>query len=233
MKLPFEEVYLLNLVERPDRLEKMRKQINHLGWDGQVKEVRAVIHPFCNVIANSINQSKAGFLNSPNAYSCTREHYTLIKSAYLRGVKSICVMEDDVSFHNSESLWIDYMYNLPYDWDILRICSLRGRPEEEILEKTPNLMWGNVSTGMWGTGCYALNRRGMEYMIKSVDSFMQPIDLPLYRYTSDSYIKHYLPNTPLGLCLEDSLDSNINPNSASNFYFKDIKNINLDNYGIK
>ena len=233
MKLPFEEVYLLNLVERPDRLEKMRKQFDHLGWRDQVKEVRAVIHPFCDVIAKSFNQLKIGFLNSPNAFSCTREHYTLIKSAYLRGVNSICVMEDDVSFNKSENLWTEYMYNLPYDWDILRICSLRGRPEEEKFETIPNLNWANVFSGMWGTGCYALNRRGMEYMIKSIDSFMQPIDLPLYRYESDSYIKHYLPNIPLGLCLEDSLQSNINQTSASNLYFKDLKNINLEDYGIE
>lgn len=232
MKLPFEEVWLLNLVERPDRLDKMRKQFDHLGWKDQVQEVKAVIHPFCGIIQQCFNQLKVGFLNSPNAFSCTREHYTLIKSAYLRGINSICIIEDDVSFHKSLELWEDYLCSIPSDWDILRLCSLRGRPEEEKLEKVPNIKWSSVFSGMWGTGCYALSRKGMEYMMKEVESFYQPIDLPLFNYQKNPAIKHYIPNTPLGLCLEDSLKSNINQTSASNLYFKDLKNIKIEDYKI-
>ena len=229
MKLPFNETWLINLVSRPDRYEKMRKKIDLLGWD--VKDHRTVIHPWCKEIVQWFNASGNGYLNSPNAFSCTREHYTLIKSAFLRGLESICIMEDDVSFNVHLSVWQEYLNNLPTDWDILRICSLRGKREQDIIESGyPNSLWAPVSTGMWGTGCYALSRRGMEYMLKSIDTFMQPIDLPLYRYESSPGIKHYLPKIPLGLCLLDSLSSDINPNSECNFYFRQITNITLSDY---
>lgn len=229
MKLPFSETWLINLVSRPDRYEKMRKKIEYFGWD--VKDHRTVIHPWCGDIAMSFNISRKGYLNSPNAFSCTREHYTLIKSAFLRGLDSICVMEDDASFYVHLPVWQDYLNNLPTDWDILRLCSLRGKKEQEIIETNySNSLWAPVNTGMWGTGCYALNRRGMEYMINSIDSFMQPIDLPLFRYNSNQDIKHYLPKIPLGLCLADSLISDINPNSECNYYFKEITNVSISDY---
>ena len=228
MKLPFSETWLINLVERPDRYEKMKKQFDYFKWD--VKEHRTVIHPWCEDIINVFNTTGKGFLKDPNAFSCTREHYTLIKSAYLRGLDSICIIEDDVSFNKNISVWEEYLNNLPEDWDILRICSLRGDYEQKY---TKGHIWCPVKNGMWGTCCYALNRKGMEYMMKSIEQYMQPIDLPLYNYTSDYNIKHYLPHIPLGLCLEDSINSDIcKIIDDCKLYFKDITNISLDDYKI-
>lgn len=223
MKLPFSETWLINLVSRTDRYEKMKKQFDYFGWD--VKEHRTVIHPWCKEIIEIFKG-----LSSPNAFSCTREHYTLIKSAYLRGLESICIMEDDVSFNINIPIWEEYMNNLPEDWDILRICSLRGKIEQDIIEMDyPNSLWTPVCTGMWGTGCYALNRKGMEYMLKSIDDYMQPIDWPLQNL-SENNIKQYLPNIPLGLCLEDSLTSDISNSNSIKLFFKEITNISLDDY---
>ena len=228
MKLPFSETWLINLVERPDRYEKMKKQFDYFKWD--VKEHRVVIHPWCKDIINFFNMTGKGFLKDPNAFSCTREHYTLIKSAYLRGVDSICIIEDDVSFNKNISVWEEYLNNLPEDWDILRICCARGYYEQEY---TKGHIWCPVKNGIWSTGCYALNRKGMEYMMKSIEQYMQPIDLPLYNYTSDSNIKHYLPQIPLGLCLEDSMTSDICEEiDECKLYFQDITNISLDDYKI-
>lgn len=230
MKLPFSETWMISLVERPDRYEKMKKQFDYFKWD--VKEHRTVIHPWCKEIIENFNESKKGRFKYPNAFSCTREHYTLIKSAYLRGLDSICIIEDDCSFIKDISVWKEYFNNLPDDWDILRICCMRGRTEQNIIEENyQNLFWSPVSVKMWGTGCYALNRNGMKYMLNSIEKFMQPIDCPLFNYESNPDIKHYLPKIPLGLCLEDSLSSDISPRiDRCKLYFKDITNITLDEY---
>jgi GR25 family glycosyltransferase involved in LPS biosynthesis len=204
----------------------MKKQIDYFGWD--VKEHRTVIHPWCENITDWFNLTRKGIFETANAFSCTREHYTLIKSAYLRGLDSICIMEDDVSFITNKSIWEEYLNNLPEDWDVLRICSLRGGYEQKY---TNGYLWHPVRNEMWGTGCYALNRKGMEYMLNTIDSFMQPIDRPLAYYKSDPNIKHYLPHIPLGLCLEDSLSSDISSKiDKCKLYFKDITDISLNNY---
>lgn len=232
MELPFSETWMISLVERPDRYEKMKKQFEYFGWN--VKEHRTVIHPWCKEIVDGFKKSKKGSFRFPNAFSCTREHYTLIKSAYLRGLDSICIIEDDVSFNINKSIWKKHLSNLPNDWDILRICCMRGITEQNIIEENyQNLFWSPVMVKMWGTGCYALSRNGMKYMLKSIEDFMQPIDCPLFNYTSNPNVKHYLPKIPLGLCLEDSLSSDISPNiDKCKLYYKDITNISLDDYRI-
>jgi GR25 family glycosyltransferase involved in LPS biosynthesis len=131
-------------------------------------------------------------------------------------------------------MWKKHLNNLPDDWDILRICCMRGRTEQDIIEeKYKKQFWSPVSVKMWGTGCYALSRNGMKYMLKSIENFMQPIDCPLFNYKSNPNVKHYLPKIPLGLCLEDSLSSDISPNiDKCKLYYKDITNISLDDYRI-
>jgi GR25 family glycosyltransferase involved in LPS biosynthesis len=229
MKLPFDEIWLINLVSRPDRYKKMKMQFKYFGWD--VKEHRTVIHTWCEGITKSFKNTPDG----PNAFSCAREHYTLIKSAYLRGLESICIIEDDVSFYTNKTIWEYYLNNLPNDWDVLRICSLRGKTEQSIIESDyPDSIWSPVEVGMWGTGCYALSRKGMEYMLKTLDRHPQSIDKPLHDFKNDRNIKHYLPKIPLGLCLEDSLKGDISQiNSACKFYFKDITNVSLNDYQLK
>ena len=230
--LPFSETWLISLASRPDRYQKIRKQISWFGWD--VKDHITVIHPWCDKIMQDCIEGGYGYLNSPNAYSCTREHYTLIKSAYLRGLESICIIEDDVSFYLYPNVWEEYLKNLPKDWDILRLCSLRGKIEEDYIEENyKNSLWIPAFNGQWGTGCYALSRKGMKYMIDSIDNFLQPIDNPLFNFDQDSRIKQYIPKIPLGLCLEDSLESDINGIAPCSLYFKDIKSLRREDYTLK
>lgn len=223
--LPFTESYLISLVSRPDRYNVMRNQIDKFGWD--IKDHRTVKHPCCNEIFNR----GVGCLNTPNSFACTWEHYTLIKSAYIRGIDTICILEDDVSFYQDISVWEDYMTSLPDDWDILRICCHRGRTEQDYFLECPDKKWDREFIRIWGTGCYALNRKGMDYMIRSIDNKLQPIDGPLFDVLSHPEIKSYLPNIPLGLCLDNSLQSDINMASGPSFYFRDIKDLDYSKYG--
>ena len=67
--------------------------------------------------------------------------------------------------------------NLPIDWDILRVNSLRGGYEEEYTNNEN--YWTKQQNIIYGTGFYILNRKGMKYMIDSIDELYQPIDHPI------------------------------------------------------
>lgn len=200
MDLPFEETYLVNLVERPDKYETMRKRISYMGWD--VKDFRVVKHPISNVFA----RVRGDHHNmSGNELNCAREQYTIIKSAYLRGVETVAIMEDDISFYKDMSVWDEHFNNLPNDWDILRINSLRGANEEYYYWDD---LWNKQENILFGSGFYAMNRKSMKYIIDCMDETYQPID-NILAYHTDKGINLYLPNTPLSLCLEDSFNSDI------------------------
>ena len=227
MKLPFDEVYLLNLCEREDKYNRMRERIDYMGWD--VKDFRVVKHPISDIIVNNLGRNLMGYgycINNGGVFNCTREEYTIIKSAYLRGLNTVGIIEDDCSFYKDSSIWEEYLNNLPKDWDILRINCLRGSDNlgDNYWNIQPNCKY-------YGTGFYVLNRNGMKYMIDKIEQCYQPIDEPLYHLTNPD-INIYVPKFPLSLCLEDSLDSdirNINNNLSTKFIHNLYKQFNINN----
>jgi GR25 family glycosyltransferase involved in LPS biosynthesis len=235
MQLPFEEIYLLNLVERPDKYETMRKRIDYMGWD--VKDFRVVKHPISDMFVNLIDPNFDFFkMCSGNELNCAREQYTIIKSAYLRGVETVGIMEDDISFYKDMSVWDEHFNNLPSDWDILRINSLRGDNEYNLFKNCNDFWKKQEDIGLYGAGFYVMNRKAMKCIIEWMDGIYQPIDniLAFYIYND---INMYIPKTPLSLCLEDSFNSDIRgiidetrvPESL-HFKYKRIPTFERDDY---
>lgn len=230
MKLPVDEIYLLNLVERQDKYDRMRSRIDYMGFD--VKDFRVVKHSMSQIIINKLGTNLGGFglqINNAGVFNCTREEYTIIKSAYLRGLNTVGIIEDDCSFLKDKSIWEAHFNNLPDDWDILRINSLRGGYEEKYTNR--NNYWTKQQNKIYGTGFYILNRKGMKYMIDEIDRLYQPIDNPITFPTNK--INIYIPKIELSLCLEDSYISDIRGNCENNDihnYYKDIKRFNREDY---
>ena len=234
MKLPFDEIYLLNLCERQDKYEIMRNRIDYMGWD--VKDFRVVKHPISQIIVNEMTDNLRGngyAIYTGGVFNCTREEYTIIKSAYLRGLNTVGIIEDDCSFYKDISVWEEYFNNLPTDWDILRINCLRNRGQQQNLNN--KFYWFKQNnSGIWGTGFYVLNRNGMKYMIDAIDKQYQPIDNPL-AFPTDK-INIYLPKIELSLSLEDSFDSDIRDNIKNSKYcfihnsYKQIIHFKRENY---
>ena len=224
MKLfPFEECYLINLVERKDRYKYMVNQFKELGCDDEIQIFHVVKHPdwYLNRFLKGMNNTLPwqGWIDVPSAISCQREHYTLIKSAYLREVESIMIIEDDCGFLKDRRELEKYFNNLPSDWDILRINCLRGPKTQQYIEdfKDKYSYWYPQITMLWGTGAYALSRNGMKYILDWYEQYYASIDTPLaightkrldsnlirYKLTDTSNVKFYIPAIPLGLCASE------------------------------
>ena len=237
MKLPFDEVYLVSLAERQDRYEKCRKAIDYLGWD--VKDFRVVKHPFSDFIVKTLGPDLAGIgcnVNNGNILNCTREQYTLVKSAYLRGVETIAIIEDDAQFFKDPAIWEEYLKNIPKDWDILRFNMLRGPETDRVIEANPDKesLWLRqpMQNIVFGAGFYAVNRKGMKYLIEKTDTLYQPLDTAL-AFMDDPTMKMYIPRLPISLCMEDGFKSDLRCDCHTNeIYtkFRKIKNFDRNNY---
>ena len=193
---PCQEIYLLNLYEREDKFQKMQERLAFMGIN--VIPFRVVKHPFYDRMVKHLNRV-ALRINKGCEFSCTREHYTIIKSAYIRGVESVGIMEDDISFLKDINEWSKCFNNLPIKWDILRINCLRGHNEEY---ENLNEPWVKITTTVFGTGFYILNRKAMEWIIKLIDDRYQPIDHILIKACNATDINAYIPTMELSLCIE-------------------------------
>ena len=205
INLPCQEIYLLNLYEREDKFNKMKERLGYMGID--VIPFRVVKHPFQNKMVKYIRGISMSIVNGA-VFSCTREHYTIIKSAYLRGLECIGIMEDDISFYKDIEEWNEHFENLPTDWDILRINCLRSKDEECTEE---DVVWFQSKRAISGTGFYILNRKAMEWIINYLDNKYVPIDYTLEEANRSDALNVYLPKMELSLCIEkeETWDSDI------------------------
>jgi GR25 family glycosyltransferase involved in LPS biosynthesis len=227
INFPCDEIYLLNLYERQDKFDKMQERFKFMNMD--VIPFRTVKHPFQDKMSGFIRTISLGIDNGA-VFSCTREHYTIIKQAYLRGLNSIGIIEDDCSFYKDVNVWNEYFNNLPKDWDVLRVNCLRGVWEENVDD---DVYWFKVGRMIPGTGFYILNRKAMAWIINYLDNRYVPIDHTLELANDWNSLNVYLPKIELGLCLEDSFESDIRcdcRNKPEHNYFRDIKRFNQENY---
>ena len=229
MKLPFSEVWLLNLAERPDRYKKMRERIDYMGWD--VKDIIVVEHPTSNKIVDKLGEGLGGIgheILNGGIYNITREQYTIIKSAYLRGVKTVGIIEDDTSFLKDLNMWEEYMRILPKNWNVLRVGCLRGMAEHSD-DKTPE--WVRLDHPIYGNGFYILDRKAMKYYIDSIDNHYVPADIVFSEPNND--INIFIPKHELCLNMADSLKSSvrvITPLDMFHMQYKSIQGIDFNNY---
>lgn len=179
MKLPFDKVYYLHLSERNDRLEAINNNIKELNLEN-IDIWWEVKYPFQTMVGNLLHH--AGVLDfwhdcdRGGCYNEWRAIYCMVKSAYLRGLNSICIIEDDIIFDVSKCELIkDTFFNLPDDWEVLRFGTIC--PQEQIINHIYNMQSNKTITHNWfkydtyhehvlGTQAFALSRKGMEEYMK-------------------------------------------------------------------
>jgi len=109
----FEKIYLINLEERKDRLEK--SLINFKNYD---------INNFQRFDAIKINKENYLYLEEKerSQLGCALSFYRIIIDAYVKNFSSILILEDDFEFiHDKEdtNLFLNKSINdLPSDWDV-------------------------------------------------------------------------------------------------------------------
>ena len=205
----------------------MKERLDYMGIN--VIPFRTVKHPFQDKMVKVIKPISLG-INNGCVFSCTREHYTIIKSAYLRGLESVGIMEDDCWFLKDKNIWKEHLSNLPSNWDILRINCLRG-DVEEFDENTS--YWQKATRNISGTGFYILNRNAMKYMIDYIDKKYVPIDYPIEMANKNNKLNIYLPKIELSLCIEneETWDSDIRSEiDKAHLFYMTIKRFNKKNY---
>jgi GR25 family glycosyltransferase involved in LPS biosynthesis len=205
IKLPFDKVFCLNLCERTDRRAFMESQFENLGILDQITWHEVVKHPHGNLIAKAFRDSGgSGWLNQENEYSCTREHYTMIKSSYLKGYDHILIFEDDISLLNDKDIFEKLISSIPENYDILRLCAYWDNKYVSKLSES-KLGWNLDYSCFLGTSGYALNREGMRYLIDYIDSYLESADFLLFRTDRivSSGLRMFNSNPPLAI-IKDS-----------------------------
>ena len=136
-----DQIYIINLRDRPDRREHMLKIMNYFGFTNfMFIDAINTKHPYyahkydfiLKRLASLYTESEFELFKKwsfqPGAYGCIKSHNIAIKDAIKNNYKHILILEDDVTCKKSLLKdFIDAMIDVPKDWEFLYLGKKQGQ----------------------------------------------------------------------------------------------------------
>jgi GR25 family glycosyltransferase involved in LPS biosynthesis len=164
----FDEVIVINLDRRTDRMDKLVPQLEKL--DIQYKRFSAVDGKKLD-----IDPIVAGL----------RSHLQVMK---LIAGQRVLILEDDAQFvEDFNEKFEKVMQTLPEDWDIFYLGALV--PKDVGLIRMVNRHWG-IQVLTTGSQAYCINPSRLEYFISKLEDYNSYIDIGLRDFAKD--LKAYI-----------------------------------------
>ena len=156
------QIYCINLISRPDRYELMKK------FEVEESIKLKFYRPNKNIISGRIG--------------CFTSHIKCVQDAFLMNYPMIMIFEDDVvktEFYDQIN-WKQIKKFMEKDltWEILKFSSTTN-PIDIIKPNTNNYLYNGPT--LLGTA-YVLNRKGIEKIMKTFNSYLQTTHLDVYYY---------------------------------------------------
>ncbi|XP_072739522.1 inactive glycosyltransferase 25 family member 3 isoform X2 [Ciconia boyciana] len=206
-KMGFDEIFLINLLRRPDRRQRMLASLRELEIAPQVVDA---------VDGSTLNSSDIKVLGVdllPGYYDpfsgrtltkgevgCFLSHYNVWKEIMSRGLERSVVFEDDVRFEAAFPARLqrlmEELEGAQQDWDLIYLGRKQVNVEDEVpVEGVRNLVVAGYS---YWTLAYAISRRGAQKLLAAEPlSKMLPVDefLPIMydKHPNEDYKRHFAP----------------------------------------
>jgi Glycosyltransferase family 25 (LPS biosynthesis protein) len=150
----FEQVWVINLKRRPDRIARFWAGITECDWPFRRPKV-----------FNAIEGDKVGvprfWQTGGGSYGCLRSHLLLLERALQDDIESILILEDDAIFSEKFSeKALDFLSKVPNDWQCLMFGGQHMNSKPFPVAK--GVVRAGAGGGIQRTHCYAL--RGYEIM---------------------------------------------------------------------
>lgn len=134
----FDRVYCVNLRRRPDRLERIKANIQEVGWPFKpVQFVPAVDGKLC--------QRPEWWRGGGGAWGCYRTHVSLMEACLNEGVESVLLLEDDALFpRDFVERAREFLSAVPEDWGMIYLGGQHlkvGRQSPTEVEGTNGLVY--------------------------------------------------------------------------------------------
>ena len=166
-----------------NRYTTIRRELERVGLD-DVEPRWDCPSPLKNVIRNGIETDKMN--KNIGRMSCTLAHYLAIKTAFCLGKESVLIIEDDIRFRKNIREIEEVVESLPDDFDYAQLEYLK--PYHTSISDFNAMLNGKFGKAnehwvrfdnLTGGGCYALSRKGMEFMINSIEKSLSSKTAPL------------------------------------------------------
>ncbi|OWF49716.1 procollagen galactosyltransferase 1-like isoform X2 [Mizuhopecten yessoensis] len=212
-KMMFDEIYMINLVRRPERRQRMMEALKELGIQVTIFDAvdgRQLNNTYLDKLGvemmDGYADPYAGRSLTMGEIGCFLSHFFIWKEILDKGYKSTLVLEDDVRFEpyfrtKLMRLLQEVEDRIP-DWDLLYLGRKRLKiSEESYVEGSETLVWPSYS---YWTLSYILSNRGAKKLLQQEPlSKMIPVDeyLPIMfdKHPEGKWKEQFSPRDIVGL----------------------------------
>ncbi|VDI31941.1 collagen beta-1,O-galactosyltransferase [Mytilus galloprovincialis] len=218
-KLGFDQVYMINLLRRPERRQRMLDAFKELGI--QAKIIDAVDGKQLNdTYLDQLGiEMLPGFLDpygkrplTMGEIGCFLSHYFIWKDIEAQGYENVIIFEDDVRFEpyfktKLKRMMADAERTVP-NWDLIYVGRKRlYHKQEQYVEGTTSLVWPSYS---YWTLSYIISDRGVKKLLKQNPlTKMVPVDefLPIMfdKHPTTEWKDNFSPRDLVGLSADPLL----------------------------
>jgi len=170
----FDQVYLINLARRPERLSRVSKLLQWSGID---------YHRITGVDGRDIGLPPHDHnISTEGAYGCLLSHLAVYQLSKQRGHRRVLVLEDDICIHrNFDVILSEFMRGIPSDWKLLYFGGSQkpGTWTSLAMESISQEVSYYRARLTRGTFAYAFDCSIVDDLINMVSSKSKPIDFYL------------------------------------------------------
>ena len=235
----FNKVYIINLVNRPDRKKFVENELKSIGiYDDLVSNhklewVEAIKLPItqkaldCMYQSGDIDFCYADRKQKVGQFMCASEHYRVIKKSIYKGYERILILEDDVCIIKKFEYIMKALEQAPDDFQILHLEGFYWPESDEVKQMYIDALSTSPDEGkwlectkikLWCTAALIYSREGMErYCREQEQKFISP-DHPTFWFTERSYAYSF----PLII-----QENKIELNSDINEYGSGVEDVNV------
>lgn len=171
-KIPF-TIYYINMDKDVHRLESLMNEQRYI--DAKMTRIRGFNG---KLIKNRKGDTIEGtsFVNyykdlSNSEIGCCISHLKAIDTAWTNGDEIAMIIEDDISFSSTAIIpqLEDFINKAPFDWEIIQLVSFGNNFDPTVYsDDVTYIKRSYPDQAFWSCGCYIINRRGMEKIIKVI-----------------------------------------------------------------
>lgn len=185
----FDNVYVINLATRKDRLEEISRELKTVGIEYE-------IFTAINGVPKDVKLPDY-ILKVPGIAGCMFSHIRIIEDAKRRNFNKILILEDDAEFAKNFIQMFDAFYqNLPNDWQMVYL----GGSSHPVLSENIN-EYVIKTKGAYTTHAYGIKSDVYDTVINNIDTktgvkYAHPIDA-FYALNIHPIFTTYLSNPNL------------------------------------
>ena len=175
--------FLINLDRDQDRLDYMMGEMTALGLEVERisacygLDIPVALKPYfldaAGNIASAMNKGEVG---------CYASHLAIMHRIIEENINEpVCVLEDDLEFHDTFAQMCTTLEKLPDDWDIVRLSNPSKSAFQTVADLSDRLKLVKYWRVPNNTGCYLISRRGAEKFLAYAQLRKRAVDEDLRR----------------------------------------------------